>query len=145
MIETDELLSRVREYVRLQDVLLTSLHQIAPRLAEHKPWSWPQSGELNVEGHRWTFQRHGAGFKFTSPTGIVADAHEHITSPPFPFDAFRLDRYIRSLRPAGDTSPLGATEELDEIEAALASLERDGHVTVDPRGAERRFRAYLLT
>jgi hypothetical protein len=57
----------------------------------------PKRGELQVDTKVWRFQRHGAGFEFTSETGEIIDAHDDFEPPFATFDAWRLTLFFESL------------------------------------------------
>jgi hypothetical protein len=56
----------------------------------------PCHGQIDIDGTTWTFQRHGAGLRFTSASdGRVVDMHQSLPRSDV-IDAWRLLQYLES-------------------------------------------------
>jgi uncharacterized protein DUF6896 len=139
MVTAGDLTARVAEFLRLQDGLLRALHRSAgPALGHETPGMWPSAGELEVDGVRWSYRKHGLGYTFEETAGgRLVEAHDFITAPPFPIDAYRLQCYLESL---GESEvSLGdqrfATADIHALQRGLAALRDRGDLRLNPRTA----------
>ena len=143
---TLELQTLAAEYVRLQNAVVRALRASAGGELSQDPSEWPQRGTLVVEGSTWTFRRHGLGYTFSKEgRSCVVEAHEHIDAEPFPFDAFRLQEYLRAL--GGPKVTLDGREyepELFAIQGALEELVLRGVLRHDVRSEGSPVKAYVL-
>ena len=58
---------------------------------------FPKSGEVELNGERWLFTKHGAGLLFHNlDTGAVVDIHKHIQQTSV-FDIWRFERFVASI------------------------------------------------
>jgi hypothetical protein len=146
---TGQLLDIVREYVRLQDALLTALHaQYHEALLSCNPQQWPQRGSIIAADTEWSYMRHGCGFTFRSSSGTrTVEAHDRVQIGPFPIDAFRLQEYLvgEGISSVTIGSVFASSDDMDALENGLAALSASGALVLDERGTERGLKHYLLS
>lgn len=95
-------------------------------------FSAPKTGSLELNGKRWTFKRHGSGFRFISDdSGHVIDAHRNVVSCPAGIDAWRLLQFLETIDPADFdiAGEAGGLEDESKIDELLSSLAAQGVIT----------------
>jgi len=79
----------------------------------------PGQGQVDIDGVIWTFQRHGAGLRFTSASdGRVVDMHQNLPRSDV-IGAWRLLQYLES-------QGVGELEFAAVEEALIAAAKRLG-------------------
>lgn len=87
----------LKQFVELQIKLMAVFKDGHQNLSD---WlfliDFPKSGELEVNGEFWSFNKHGSGLLFrNNSTGVVVDIYKNI-SKPRQFDSWRLEQFIDS-------------------------------------------------
>jgi len=90
----------ISRFVNLQRKLTL---EFSRHYSESKDLRWlldfPGSGEMNIDGDKWRFVKHGAGLRFTRESGepcIVVDIHDRFDEPNV-IDEWRLQQFFESL------------------------------------------------
>lgn len=110
----------LREYSTIQQNLL---EVIASRYVFDKfLQSVPKSGEIYINFESWTYEKHGAGIRFSNKvTDVIVDAHTIRKEMMGAFDAWRILIYAESL----------GLRDLDEkkVNSTLVKLREKGLLT----------------
>jgi hypothetical protein len=115
-----EVLPLIRNFLRLQQILLEAFKSAYPNLHDwHLLLDFPKSGHIAVDGESWSFRKHGTGLIFTNFSGAVIDVPQYLESPDL-FDSWRLLRYLESMLPEHRT----ITE--SELSTEMERLVRSG-------------------
>src|SRR5689334_6443674 len=116
-----EILQVVMEVDALQRQLCDAFFLQNPDVLDFKWLSdFPKAGELNIQGERWTYSKHGIGYRFANEHGCVIDAHNHFDKTLRVSDAHRLAEYLLASRRARDEA--GQLHPM--LEAGLKNLEQ---------------------
>ena len=96
-----QILNLLDKFSSLQRKLISELSQkfsISENLDDHFVLGKiDRSGELEIDNVVWSYQRHGAGFRFTNILdNTEIDAHKFIGSLPQAFDPYRVEIFLRS-------------------------------------------------
>lgn len=124
MGQRQDFVMAIKVFLRLQTALLDAFFQKNPGQHSGLVFFPPvRSGTVFVEGQEWSWQVHGAGVRFLSPSRVAVDVHTILARPSY-FDSWRLRVYFGSLgrtgvklleRTVGRQGPLD-----DLIESAIA-------------------------
>jgi len=89
--------SVLTEFCQTQAQLIAAFTRRYPQISlTPEVLDLPREGQIDVCGVSWTFQRHGAGLKFTSALdGRVIDMHQNLPRSDV-IDAWRLLQYLES-------------------------------------------------
>jgi hypothetical protein len=96
------ILGELRRFVDTQVALVAAFHRAFAR-GEGMFWfrEIPQAGEMELDGRRWQYTRHGGGVAFYDPSSRRSiDVHDKFDRPHM-FDAWRLHLYFGSLGRTG--------------------------------------------
>jgi hypothetical protein len=106
--------SVLSQFCKTQAQLMTALTSLYPQMRfTQQVLNLPRQGQVDIDGATWTFQRHGAGLRFTSALdGRVVDMHENLPRSDV-IDAWRLLQYLES-QGVGDL-------EFEAVEEALSA------------------------
>lgn len=88
----------IQQLICYQVALMSAFIALYPGL---KDWQFlldfPKSGEVEIDGHVWVFNKHGAGLLFRNvSTGEVVDVHKYIDNTEI-FDSWRLEQFLDSV------------------------------------------------
>lgn len=89
--------SVLTQFCQTQAQLIAALANLYPQISfTQEAVNLPREGRIDISGGSWTFQRHGAGLRFTSDVGgHVVDMHQNLPRSDV-IDAWRLLQYLES-------------------------------------------------
>ncbi|KQV55698.1 hypothetical protein ASC70_05925 [Caulobacter sp. Root343] len=89
--------SVLTQFCRTQAQLMAAFTSLYPGISfTQVVLDIPRQGRVDTDGAAWTFQRHGAGLRFTSAVdGRVVDMHQNLPRSDV-IDTWRLLQYLES-------------------------------------------------
>ena len=89
--------SVLTQFCQTQAQLIAAFTSLYPQISfAQEVVNLPREGRIDISGGSWTFQRHGAGLRFTSAAdGRVVDMHRDLPRSDV-IDAWRLLQYLES-------------------------------------------------
>ena len=121
-----EILAIAIEVDAWQRELLAAFFNQHPHAIDfHRLLDFPKAGTLVIRGERWTYTKHGLGYRFSASWGCVIDVHNHFKNSCRIIDAHRLVEYFLAALPA---SARGAQDLHARFEQGLQALESQGRL-----------------
>jgi len=96
-------------------------------LTDESLLSWPKKGGVSLETVNWTFTKHGSGYCFSSPQGIVIDCPSGLPRSIDTIDSWSILQYLESRSESGNLS------NQDEVDSWLHELNSVGSIRKGPR------------
>lgn len=91
----------IEELIKLQNNLMSVFKRVYPEVKDYNLLlDCPRKGELEVNGQKWLFIKHGKGLKFirNKPLPqIVVNIHSYLSESEV-LDEWRLEQYFESLK-----------------------------------------------
>ena len=117
--KTIERLHLIREYVQLQNKLVSKAVSELDSDATEFDFEDSLGDAVTIDGVKWAAKAHGLGVMFTNlRTNLVVDVHVGFIDAPTAFDAWRLVQYAESKQ--------GTNEDLKSWQETLNELGREG-------------------
>lgn len=88
----------IQQFLCYQVALISAFITLYPDLKYRQfLLDFPKSGEVEIDGHVWVFNKHGSGLLFRNvSTGEVVDIHKYIDNTEI-FDSWRLEQFLNSV------------------------------------------------
>ncbi|MDH6593895.1 hypothetical protein M2165_003784 [Variovorax sp. TBS-050B] len=121
-----EILAIALEVEAWQRELLDAFFDQHPHAVDFQ-WllDFPKTGTLAVRGERWTYTKHGLGYRFSASWGCVIDVHNHFKNSCRIIDAHRLAEYFLAALPG---TAHGVQDLHARFEQGLRALESQGRL-----------------
>lgn len=118
----------LKQFVELQIKLMAVFKEGHQHLSDWKfLLDFPNSGELEIDGESWSFNKHGSGLLFrNNQTGLVVDIHKDISNP-YQFDSWKLEQFIESSKYNVDVDTLdNELKNLSDNDVIIEDSEKKG-------------------